>query len=486
MRADTVTRLRLASKRSRRSKERGMALVMVLLSIVVLTVFLTEVQQESSASFASAVAARERLKAEYAAKSGVNLTRLLIATEPTVRQMIGPGLQLMMAATGGKPGNPPQIPVWEFAAELLAPYNCSERHQSFSDLAGVDLSSAEGIGMGDDICFDIVTVDEDALINVNMAARFDPISRNLLAKQLVSLMQGPQFDTIFQSEDADGQFTDRQGLCSAIIDWADYDEDAEPCNPFAETAPTSSGGEDNIYQSLGLGYFRKNAAFDSLEELRLVRGMRDEIWQSFVDPDPQDPKKRIITVWGQGRVNVNSANAQTALAIICADAVQQDGGLCQDPVQQATFIQTVQLFKAFVPGIPLFSSPADFKSMFSGKGLVGTQMAALGIQPVQFRGDIDRLIDTKSKTFSIYSEGLARSAGRETRVNVHAVLDYRNATEISQLPVPQAAGAAGAGGALGAQAGQTGSGGSGAAAPMDLMSALASNPAGQMIYYRME
>ena len=62
-----------------------MALMMVLLSIVVLTVFLTEVQQQASTSFAAAISARDRLKGEYAAKSAVNLTRMLIATEPTVR-----------------------------------------------------------------------------------------------------------------------------------------------------------------------------------------------------------------------------------------------------------------------------------------------------------------------------------------------------------------------------------------------------------------
>ena len=73
-----------------RKDERGMALIMVLLAIVVLTVFLTDVQQDTSSTFSSAIAARERVKAEYHARSAINLSRLLIATEPTVRGALGP------------------------------------------------------------------------------------------------------------------------------------------------------------------------------------------------------------------------------------------------------------------------------------------------------------------------------------------------------------------------------------------------------------
>ena len=95
-----------------------MALVLVLGALTILTVMLTEVQDESSADFASALAARDELVAEYAARSAVNLSRLLIATEPTIRKSVGP-LFLMMS--GGKA--PPQIPVWEFADQVLGAFN---------------------------------------------------------------------------------------------------------------------------------------------------------------------------------------------------------------------------------------------------------------------------------------------------------------------------------------------------------------------------
>ena len=457
-----------------------MALMMVLLSIVVLTVFLTEVQQQASTSFAAAISARDRLKGEYAAKSAINLTRMLIATEPTVRAAAAPMLAII-AQSGAKV---PQIPVWSFVDQILAPYNCNDRKSGFADFAGVDLATGENLGLGEDTCFDVIVVDEDGLINVNSAARGDVISKVTVASQLLALMQGPQYDPLFSNEDPDGQYTDRQTLCAAMIDWADFDEEGEACQPF-EANNVNAGAEDNIYQSLGLGYFRKNAAYDSLEELRMVRGVSDDIWATFIDPDPQDPTKRVVTVWGQGKVNVNTANAQTLLALVCSDA--WDSPLCLDPIQQASFLQLVGLIKGFTMGLPLFGNENDFIQMFQGKGIVGPYMEQMGIQPVQFKGNIKNYITTKSKLFSIYAEGVHSAPNRETRVSAHMVVDYRNATELSQ--VNPLGGLGGANNQPGNQQNQNQSNGNNNlqnAQPTDLMAMLNSNPAGQVVYYRLQ
>ena len=44
----------------------------------------------------------------------------------------------------------------------------------------------------------------------------------------------------------------------------------------------------------------KNAPYDSLEELHMVRGVSDDFWRTIVDPEPNNPRKRHLTVWGQG------------------------------------------------------------------------------------------------------------------------------------------------------------------------------------------
>ncbi|MEM6790165.1 MAG: type II secretion system protein GspK [Myxococcota bacterium] len=470
----------------RRRRERGAALIMVTTALVVLTVFLVELQEETSVAFSSAVAARARLKAEYNARSGVNLGRLLIAAEPTLRNNIKASPLVLLL--GGQ--RVPQIPLWNFADQLLAPYNCPDQAAEFQNFTGVDLSTAEAIGLGDDGgCFELVMVDENSKLNVNTAARGDVISRLTVARQLMGLMQPPQYADLFNGRDGDDQISTAQQICSAVIDWADYDEDIEPCD-LSDQA-TNAGAEDNFYQSIGLPYLRKNAAFDSLEELRLVRGMSDRFWSTFVDPDPRDPQKRVLTVWGESKLNINSANAQTLYGLACAYAVEGTP-MCVDPTQAQQFLSFVTLAKGFTMGAPVFNKGSQFVAMMEGKGAKGELLTGQGFIPVKFQNkrELKNRISTTSKIFSIYAAGVVPNGSRETRVGVHAVIDFRNATEIDQQnPAAQAAAARGgaaagqAGAATGAAAGANG----GSADPTaDLMQQLTSNPGGKIIYYRVQ
>jgi len=405
-----------------------MALVMVLLSIVVLTVYLTEVQAESTTAFTSALAERDRLRAEYLATSGVNLSRMLVAVEPSVRAMVEPMFKLL-----NPKGRTPQIPVWEFSDQVLGPFNDAAAAEGFSALANVDTSAGENLGLGGLGRFEVTIVDEDSKIDVNIAARGDIISRTRLAQQLLGLMAPPQYNPLFEQEDLDGQYSDRQTICAAMIDWVDSDQDREPCDPRGAQATSGSGSEDNVYQSIGLPYMRKNAAFDSLEELRLVRGVGDDFWATFVDPEPNKPKSRVMTVWGQGRINVNTANAQTLLAVVCAGAPEAE--VCLDPIKAASFISTVTLVKSFTAGAPLFGSPKDFIVTMQGGGMVGPYLAMGGISPVKFRSpaEMTKIITTESKVFSVYVTGVVPAQGRETRVTVHAVIDYRRAVTLADM-----------------------------------------------------
>src|SRR4029077_3237585 len=106
---------RRATRRRRRADERGVALILVLGSITLLTVFLTQLQEETSSELAAALAERDALKAEYYARSSVNLSRLLIAMEPEIRKSVSFIFQML----GQKA---PQIPVWEFTDLVLGPF----------------------------------------------------------------------------------------------------------------------------------------------------------------------------------------------------------------------------------------------------------------------------------------------------------------------------------------------------------------------------
>ncbi|MEO6575403.1 MAG: type II secretion system protein GspK, partial [Polyangiaceae bacterium] len=283
------------AKLKKRQKDRGIALLMVLGAIAVMTVLLAEFQDDTSTELAAAVADRDSVRAEYMARSSINLARLLIATEPTIRQAITPLFAFLKKT-------PPQLPVWAFSDRLLGAFNDSEASSNFAGGLGIDLALGKNLGMPGGR-FELTIVDEDSKIDANLGASND-IAHIRMAKELMGLMAPIQYNPLFEQRDSAGQFHDRLTTCAAIIDWADVDEQGFNCD-LAQSAGAGGGVEDAYYQLLAKPYRRKNAPFDSLEELHMVNGVSDDFWATFVDPDPTKPDKRVLTVWGQGAVNVN-------------------------------------------------------------------------------------------------------------------------------------------------------------------------------------
>jgi general secretion pathway protein K len=422
-----------APKRARhRRREGGVALIMVLGAISVMIVMLAEFQDDAGSEFAAATAARDSVQAEYMARSALNLSRLLVAAEPTMRQAIAPLFALAQRTV-------PQIPVWEYADRILAAFNGKEASQDFLGLSGLDPSQGKNLGMHGG-SFEVVIVDEDAKINVNMGAS-NEIAHIRLARQLMGRMAPPQYSPLFERPDSTGNYSDRLSICSALIDWADPDEQLYSCDLTA--APSSNAVEDGWYQLLSKPYRRKNAPYDSLEELHMVRGVTDDYWATFVDPDPTNPRKRELTVWGQGTINVNTANPLTLFAIICSGAPQAE--LCTDPGQMQTFVTGVMMAQGMTMGAPLFGSTADFIATMKGQGMLGPMLSALGMKPIKFASESDfaKSISTESKVFSIYAVGVVKGYKRETRVRIHAVVDFRAAPTLANL-ASAVAGAAGA------------------------------------------
>ncbi|WP_394848810.1 type II secretion system protein GspK [Pendulispora brunnea] len=418
----------LAPARRRRAKqrarERGIALIMVLGAIAVLTVMLAEFQDETSTELAAALADRDGVQAEYMARSAVNLSRLLLAAEPTMRTAVAP-LFMMMKKT------PPQLPVWEFSDRILGAFNDQEGAASFAGSVGVDLSAGKNLGMPGGR-FEISIVDEDSKINVNLGAAND-MAHLRLAREIMGLIAPLQYSPMFEKKDTTGAVHDRLSVCAAIIDWADLDEGMFDCNVQQTAQARSAGVEDAYYQLLPTKpYRRKNAPYDSLDELRMIRGVNEDFWATFIDPEPDNPKKRIMTVWGQGAVNVNTANAQTLLAIVCSGA-QADTAICNDPMQAATFLTGVTMARGLTMGAPMFGNANDFINTMKGQGQMGPLLTTMGMKPVKFQSDAEfgKSISTESKVFSIYTVGVIKGYKRETRTSIHAVVDFRSAPQLT-------------------------------------------------------
>jgi general secretion pathway protein K len=357
-------------RRSGRGPEprRGVALVVVITSIAILAVFVAELIENTTTDFHVATAERDRLKAEYLARSGINLTRLLIAREPQIRQAVGILLQPLYQGA-----QPPQLNVWDFADMLLAPFADAKNAEAMTATTGIDFGMMEGIRDAGGT-FEVIAVPENSKINLNVPLFFsgDDAKRST-AMQLFELLGGRQspdspYDPMFSARDPDGQYTTRLDIVSAMIDWWDYDEQRTLFDPGNGTVAVG-GSEDDVYGQYADPYIVKNAPFDSLEEIRLIRGVGDDFWATFVDPDAEDPRKRKITIYGSGAVNVNLAEPDVLLARLCSFLTETPQPLCMDPFQLAAFMQLFTTLKSFVP-VPLFATPNDFLEFASGTGRV--------------------------------------------------------------------------------------------------------------------
>jgi general secretion pathway protein K len=477
---------RKAKRRQKRDK-RGVALIMVLGSITVLTVFLTEVQEETAAELSSAIAERDALKAEYIAKSAVNLSRLLIMSQDTILGSLRsiPMLGSMI---------PPQVPIWQAADVALGIFNDEAGVAAFGGFLGADLTTGKNMGLSGGR-FDLKIIDEDGLFNINKGARIGA-PQVQVAAFLTALMQGEQYNPIFEERDADNQFSDRASICAELVDWADFSltgsEEIFPCDGTTATA-SSKGPEDNFYQNIGMDYVRKNAPFDSLEELRLLRGFGGDVfWSTFVDPDPNDPSSRLMTVWGQNAININTAHPLNLLTLACANTTPGTEPLCTDPAHQLAFLERAMFLRSLLPpAIPLFTKKQDFIALMSSAPATGGRgnaaanafslMPMISAQLFDMPPAIPKIskfisnnvllqqVTVKSERFSVYAEGVIPGYRRETRVRVHAVIDTR------PLPPPPTSGTFGGASAGSSIAGQ----------PGVLEDPLRKAP-GNLLYYRVE
>ena len=468
--------------------------MLVLAALTLMSILVVDFQEQQPLDLKSAQAERDALQAEYMARSGVNLARLFIASEPIMRQQLG------ILKFFFKGGNVPQLPVWEFSDQVLGAFSDTEGQQAFAGLAGFDLGAAKNLGGPKGAKFTVRVVPEDDKLNVNLGARGNAISENRFGLAFLGLVSSPAYDALFERNDRDGNTSDRATICGSLMDWADPDEQLYACQPRNFQGGGSVGGEDQTSQMLARPYRTKNAPYDSLEELHLVRGVGDDFWATFIEPVPGDAKKRVMTVWGQGSVNVNTAAPQVIVAVICG--LTPDAVICTDVAKNAQFLTMFGVLRTFTSGMPLFGTPNDFIATIQGGGAYGKLLfQTLSIPPVRFQSPAEaaKNFTTESKVFSIVATGEAGTNLAHVETRITAVVDFRGAPAIPNSPTGAGTPGSMAAGmstatpaAVPSTAGTAvaGAGGVGAAPPgagaNAILGALNANPAGTVVYYRIE
>lgn len=148
------------------------------------------------------------------------------------------------------------------------------------------------IGIGDgiaNICYNHVDekmgtpetrfglIDEERKININTASR-EVMER--LFRIVANMEEG-----------------EAQDLAASIVDWRDGD---------GEFSIPLGSAEDSYYRNLKYPYEAKDADFETLDEVLLVKGMTSDVFEKI---------KEYITIYGDGKVNINTTSKSALLAL---------------------------------------------------------------------------------------------------------------------------------------------------------------------------
>jgi general secretion pathway protein K len=319
--------------RPRRNKQRGVALLLVLTWIALMTALVGQFTYGTNVDAAQAANARDELRAHYLAVSAVNLGRMLIKIQKQfVDPIMGQAQQLISQAMGGtstgtggaggtntnaSTGLGFSLRVTDYAGPLMGFFSGSkEEVAGLGSLIGLDTTGVKGLGLKSGT-FDAEITAEDGKINVNCGGGFNPQAANqkMLFRLLTGLTYSRRFDRLFSESDSNGQFATRTDVARAIIDWSDTDEQG-----FSPDG-VSATGEDYRYDDRADKYRAHNDPFDTIEELKLVRGVTDGFMEAF---------QPYLTVYPlPGQTGGSGASAAGAACKVNLSAItNKNGGDC--------------------------------------------------------------------------------------------------------------------------------------------------------------
>jgi len=406
--------------RSAPVQHRGVALILVLTTLAILTAVGVDFSYSSRVSLKLAENLRDETRAEYMAKSAINLSRLLLHFQKQLDQMGGQLGSLFNQFVGGQktpttPGgtNPPGtaaaaspnslgIRLWE-----LLPIDSN----AFNALISGSISGLEAAKKGEAVAprpppleisvkhafgafdgsFNTKITDENSRINVQGLDGLTTMPASVLT-QLRAMMADPKYDFIFDEADANRDRVRRDDVILAMKDWIDIDETAAALDPANPQKPIAAGfgDENSAYSRYEPRYKAKNGRFDSLEELYMVRGVNDRFMAAFGDR---------LTIWPDinSKLNINTDDPQQMMTNILIAAANPNDPALRDPRLLATILREIQLRKMF----SFFGlSAQDFVSILKANGIRLTPQ----IDQTQ-GGSPTNLFGSTSDTFRITATG---------------------------------------------------------------------------------
>jgi len=149
------------------------------------------------------------------------------------------------------------------------------------------LSGEKAFAVGDGECSMTIT-EENGRLNVNQLKDKGGRLDRTRIEQLLRLID-------LLNREQPGHSHIGYDLIPAIIDWADSDEEVT-CLPFIKH--DNLGAESGYYNQLEVPYKCKNGPLEATEELLLIKGISEQVFDRLRD---------YVTVYGEGGININYA-----------------------------------------------------------------------------------------------------------------------------------------------------------------------------------
>ncbi|MBM7114739.1 general secretion pathway protein GspK [Archangium primigenium] len=413
-------------------RQRGVALIIAVVAITLLTVVATEFAYNTRVDLQLATNQRDEVQALYMARSGVALSRLLLRFQKQVDQMPIPNIggmlsQLMGGAGAGgatpgaagqqQPASSLNIQLWKLARvdchmlRGLVPGG-GEDGEGGDDAPGTAGPAGSALHEDEDVaaaladaspkrsfgsfsgCFLSTISDEEEKLNLLRlnAGQGDALPT---AMRLMDMMSDKRFEFLFSRDDANKVRVTPQDVLIAIKDWIDENKTASALDLVSAAGPFVDGFSDegSAYSRYDPRYEPKNARFDSLDELYRVHGVNDRFMAAFRDRLTVYPDQN-----SKPNVNTDDPLMMYMAILSAADPARPDPRL-RDPVfvqELISRIRAARAFSFFGMGV------ADFVTAIESAGIAVNPAIRANVAGNRFLGD-------KSTTFTIKSVGEAGS-----------------------------------------------------------------------------
>lgn len=286
------------ARRARRGGRRsaGIALLMVISAITILALVLVEFSGSTRTHLSAGTNIRDDIRAQTTADTALVLTRACL--DPT--------------AWGAFGSFQSKLDLERLCQMMLAVFTENRLDLPFGGIS-LELEGLEGAGLSKGEIESIELKPESAFIG--LAGLACPNGRNNCPQQqatvrlLRTVLCHPRVAYVFEREQADGKEYTRAEIIGNLIDWMDSDDTRVEVDIFSGAVTDDLGeGEDSYYRDVpGDRYRSKDAPLDSIEELRMIRGINEDLF-AFLRPQ--------VSAYSAGKIDINKASAQVIATLL--------------------------------------------------------------------------------------------------------------------------------------------------------------------------